>query len=73
MRSIGFALIACSFLFWFAGGALIVSVYRNRTGQSGLWPVKHFNSRERWMLRLLKLVVFIFGGVGAAMSQGAFG
>jgi hypothetical protein len=73
MRSMGFALIACSFLFWFAGGALIISAYRNRTGQRGPWPFKHFSSRERWLFRLLKLVVLILGGIGLAMSQGVLG
>ena len=73
MRSISFALIACSFLFWFSGGALIISAYRQRTGQRGAWPIKHFNSFERLFLKLLKLVVFIVGGIGLAMSQGAFG
>jgi hypothetical protein len=73
MRSIGFALIACSLLFWFSGGALIISAHRQRTGQRGSWPFKNFNSRERWLLRLLKLVVLIVGGVGLAMSQGAIG
>ena len=55
------------------GGALIISAHRQRTGQRGSWPFKNFNSRERWLLRLLKLVVLIVGGVGLAMSQGAIG
>lgn len=71
-HSIGIALVVFSFVIWFAGGAYVISGYRNRTGQRESWHGKNFNGHERWLMRLVKLVFLVVAGIGLAMAEGAF-